>query len=57
MVRGVLITARQIIWTYKPIYQANWELVVMWVVDRPVDNIMDIDLYIYTYMMLIQEMY
>ena len=35
MARGVLITARQIIWLYKRIYQASLEL---WVDDKPLDD-------------------
>ena len=34
MARGVLITARQIIWLYRPLYQASLE----WVDDKPVDD-------------------
>ena len=35
MAKGVLITARQIIWLYKPIYQASWEI---WVDDKPAND-------------------
>ena len=44
MARGVLITARQIIWLYEPIYQASLEL---WVDDKAVDDRCRSNIYIH----------